>query len=291
MTFPSLSEALAHFCPWSICSVNGGASDKRNKNIFFALSDYWIISLNCGYRSAWTSCFSKNIVSQSGEATWRSFLFWGGFALPATHWSGLRLPCSSNHWYSAILLFLLLSLQVSLLGQDICADTAAVVSVNWKGSNKRRTWLGKQFFDWDESIASNKIFFGMIPVFFCRLAELIVSYLWPKNCFSKTSLLYGFAHRRNGRLNFSCKQWEQMFMGFLHSPPYSFYCSFSWEFKTDSAIPLCLRLIIITTKWWSLHFFHQIPGMVVSTWSCVLHSPEEKQAPNPDVQGQSLLLD
>lgn len=114
----------------------------------------------------------------------------GVLCLPLTHWCGLRLLCSSNHWCSAILLFLLLSLQVSLLGQDICADTAAVVSVNCKGSNKRRTWLGKQFFDWDESITSNKIFFGMIPVFFCRLAELIVSYLWPKNCFSKTSLLW-----------------------------------------------------------------------------------------------------
>lgn len=191
-----------------------------------------MIYFNCGSRSAWSSCFSKNTVKQSGEAT-SSLIFWGVLCLPADTliWTEAALffkpliLCSSA--------FLLLSLQETLLGQGVCADTAAVVSVNWKGSNKRRTWLGKQFFDWDESIASNKIFFGMITVFFCRLAELIVSYLWPKNCFSKTSLLCEFVHRRNGRLNFSCMHWQRMFMGFLHSPTYSFYCSFSWKPKTN----------------------------------------------------------
>lgn len=175
-----------------------------------------MIYFNCGSRSAWSSCFSKNTVSQVKQQA-------------ALHSEGvLCLPADTLIWTEAALFFkplilcnsafLLLSLQETLLGQGICADTAAVVSVNWKGSNKRRTWLGKQFFDWDESIASNKIFFGMIPVFFCRLAELIVSYLWPKNCFSKTSLLCGFVHRRNGRVNFSCMHWQQMFTGFLHSP-------------------------------------------------------------------------
>lgn len=100
------------------------------------LSDCWITSFNCGPGSAWTSCFSKNMVSQSGEATWRSFIFWGGFALPATHWCGLRLLCSSNHWCSAILLFFCYSVfkypswvRTSVLIQlQLCLLTARVVT-------------------------------------------------------------------------------------------------------------------------------------------------------------------
>lgn len=37
-------------------------------------------------------------------------------------------------------------------------------------------WLRQQFFDWDENVTTSKIFFGMVSLFFYRLAELIVSY-------------------------------------------------------------------------------------------------------------------
>lgn len=200
--------------------------------MFFALSDYWMIYFNCGSISTWIPA-SVRTLSVSQVKQQEALYSEGVLCLPAHTliWTETALFFKPLICCNSV--FLLLSLQETLLGQGICADTAAVVSVNWKSSNKRRTWLGKQFFDWDESIASNKIFFGMIPVFFCRLAELIVSYLWPKNCFSKTSLLSRFVHRRNGRLSFSCMHWEQMFMDFFHSPPYSFCCSFSWKPKTN----------------------------------------------------------
>lgn len=69
-----------------------------------------------------------------------------------------------------------------LIKLQSCLLTGRVVT-------KVEFWLRQQFFDWDENITTSKIFFGMVSLFFCRLAELIVSYSWPTNCFSKTCRL------------------------------------------------------------------------------------------------------
>lgn len=144
LTFPSLSEALADFQPLIhlLCWWWSKWQEKQKYLFCLVYLTVELLILIVGPEvpelPASARALSVSQVKQPEE-----FLYSEGFlCLPATHWSALRLLCSSNHWYSAILLFLLLSLQVSLLGQDICAATAAVVSVNWRVVTKGGLGLG-----------------------------------------------------------------------------------------------------------------------------------------------------